>query len=194
LINEEAFIHKTACVDQGAAVGAHTKVWHFCHIMPRATVGEYCVLGQNVFVGDNVIIGNSVKIQNNVSVYEGVILRDEAFIGPSAVFTNVINPRSHVERKDEYKQTVVGKGATIGANATIICGNRIGEYAMVGAGAVVTGNVADFSLVVGNPARRIGWMSRAGHRLPTPGKNGVTACPETGEKYRITDENLILIS
>ena len=192
-IHETTYIHDTAVVDEGCSIGAETKVWHFSHLMPKAEIGSGCTIGQNVFVADNVRIGDNVKIQNNVSVYEGVICEDDVFLGPSMVFTNVINPRSGVERKDEFKQTLVRKGASIGANATVICGVTIGRYAFVGAGAVVTKNVPDFALVTGVPARQIGWMSRHGHRLPEPNEQGITACPETGEKYKLDNGKLTLV-
>ena len=159
------FIHPTAVIDEGCRIGAGTKVWHFCHLMPGAVIGENCILGQNVFVANNVVLGNSVKVQNNVSLYEGVICEDEVFIGPSAVFTNVTNPRSAVNRKNEFKKTVIRKGATIGANATILCGIEIGEYAFVGAGAVVTKTVPAFALVTGNPAVQTGIMNEEGERV-----------------------------
>ena len=159
------FIHPTAVIDEGCRIGAGTKVWHFCHLMPGAVIGENCILGQNVFVANNVVLGNSVKVQNNVSLYEGVICEDEVFIGPSAVFTNVTNPRSAVNRKGEFKKTVIRKGATIGANATILCGIEIGEYAFVGAGAVVTKTVPAFALVTGNPAVQTGIMNEEGERV-----------------------------
>lgn len=159
------FIHPTAVIDEGCRIGAGTKVWHFCHLMPGSVIGENCILGQNVFVANNVILGNRVKVQNNVSLYEGVICEDEVFIGPSAVFTNVTNPRSAVNRKGEFKKTVIRKGATIGANATILCGIEIGEYAFVGAGAVVTKTVPAFALVTGNPAVQTGIMNEEGERV-----------------------------
>lgn len=159
----DSFIHPTAMIDEGASIGSHTQVWHFCHVMPGAQIGEGCKLGQNVYVDKNVFIGNGVKIQNNVSVYNGVRLEDDVFIGPSVVFTNVINPRSFIERKQEFKPTLVHKGASIGANATIICGITIGRYAMIGAGAVVTRDVPDFALMVGNPARQAGLVDEAGN-------------------------------
>jgi UDP-2-acetamido-3-amino-2,3-dideoxy-glucuronate N-acetyltransferase len=165
LLYPKVSIHHTACVDEGAQVGEGTRIWHFCHVMPGAVVGKGCVLGQGCFVADGVIIGDNVKIQNNVSVYEGVILSDDVFVGPSAVFTNVINPRSAIARKDEYKPTVVGKGATIGANATIVCGNEIGRYAFIGAGAVATKPVRDYALMMGVPAERVGWFGTEGYRL-----------------------------
>ncbi|MFH5884865.1 acyltransferase [Halalkalibaculum sp. DA3122] len=191
MIHEEAYIHESAYVDEGAAIGSGTKVWHFCHVMGNASIGSECTLGQNVFVGDNVKIGDRVKIQNNVSVYEGVICEDEVFLGPSMVFTNVINPRSGVDRSNQFLETRVGKGATVGANATIICGNEIGRYAFIGAGAVVTREVPDYALVLGNPARQVGWMSRNGHRLQFNEKN-TAICPETGEEYRLADGSVRL--
>jgi len=176
------FVHETAVVDAGAEVGEGTKIWHFCHIMSRAKLGKGCSLGQNVFVADDVILGNNVKVQNNVSIYTGVICEDDVFLGPSMVFTNVINPRSAVVRKSEYMQTMVGRGASIGANATIVCGNDIGQYAFIGAGAVVTRDVPDYALIVGNPGRQIGWMSRSGQRLEFDG-SGRAICGESGEQY-----------
>lgn len=193
MIHPDAYVHKSAYADEGCEIGKQTKVWHFSHIMPRARIGKHCVIGQNVFIASNVIIGNGVKIQNNVSIYEGVICEDEVFLGPSMVFTNVTNPRSAVERKEEYQKTLVKKGASIGANATIICGNTIGQYAFVGAGAVVTKSVPDFALVAGNPARIMGWMSRYGHRLTEPDENGFMACPATGEKYQLVDDKVKLV-
>lgn len=178
------FCHPTAIIDEGAQIGAGTKVWHFCHIMPKAQIGENCSLGQNVFVANNVVLGNDVKVQNNVSLYEGVLCEDNVFLGPSMVFTNVINPRSGVERKDEYKTTLVKKGASIGANVTIICGNTIGEYAFIGAGAVVTKDVPAYALLVGNPARQIGWMSKYGMKLIF-GEEGKATCPHSGIGYQI---------
>ncbi|MBK8952112.1 MAG: N-acetyltransferase [Chitinophagaceae bacterium] len=159
------FIHPTAVIDEGCRIGAGTKVWHFCHLMPGAVIGENCILGQNGFVANNVVLGNSVKVQNNVSLYEGVVCEDEVFIGPSKVFTNVTNPRSAVNRKNEYKKTIVRKGATIGANATILCGIEIGKYAFVGAGAVVTKDVLPYALVTGNPAVQTGWMNEEGEKV-----------------------------
>jgi len=157
-------IHSTAVIDEGASIGAFTQIWHFCHVMPGAIIGAHCLLGQNVFVDNNVRIGNGVKIQNNVSVYNGVTLEDAVFVGPSVVFTNVINPRSFIERKTEFKPTLVKKGATIGANATIVCGIVIGSYAMIGAGAVVTKDVPDNALVLGNPAKQVGWVNEEGNK------------------------------
>lgn len=180
------FAHPTACIDEGAIIGVGTKIWHFCHLMPGCELGENCNLGQNVFVASGVVLGRGVKVQNNVSLYEGVICEDEVFLGPSCVFTNVRNPRSAVNRQGQYATTRVGKGATIGANATIVCGHDIGAYAFIGAGAVVTKNVAPHALVVGNPARQIGWMSAHGHRLhfDTQGK---AQCPESGKVYVLLD-------
>jgi UDP-2-acetamido-3-amino-2,3-dideoxy-glucuronate N-acetyltransferase len=185
----EAVIHESAYVDDGAEIGAGTRIWHFCHVLGGAVIGEKCSLGQNVVVMNGVRIGNNVKIQNNVSVYEGVTLEDDVFCGPSMVFTNVINPRSHVSRKNEYRKTLVKRGATIGANATIVCGATLGEYSFVGAGAVVAGDVPAYALVVGVPGRRIGWMCRCGERLSFDGDlsargNAVdTACAACGTSY-----------
>jgi UDP-2-acetamido-3-amino-2,3-dideoxy-glucuronate N-acetyltransferase len=176
------FVHESSYVDEGAVIGAGTRIWHFCHILPGAVIGERCNLGQNVVVMAGTRIGNNVKIQNNVSVYEGVILEDDVFCGPSCVFTNVINPRSHVSRKAEYRQTLVRRGATIGANATIICGATLGEYAFIGAGAVVRGEVPAYALMVGVPARRVGWMCQCGNRLEL--SNGAGACRHCGAGYR----------
>lgn len=176
------FIHPTAVIDEGASIGTGTKLWHFCHISSTSVLGENCVVGQNVFVDNGVVIGNGVKIQNNVSVYKGVTIEDDVFLGPSMVFTNVINPRSFIERKEEFKPTLVRKGASIGANATIICGCTIGSYALIGAGSVVTHTVADYALVVGNPARQTGWVSQAGGKLDFNGE-GVALCPLTGTQY-----------
>jgi UDP-2-acetamido-3-amino-2,3-dideoxy-glucuronate N-acetyltransferase len=173
-----ALIHISSYVDDGAAVGRGTKIWHFCHILPGVVIGENCSIGQNVMIGPRVKVGNGCKIQNNVSLYDGVELADDVFCGPSCVFTNVNNPRSHVSRKDEFRRTPVGKGASIGANATIVCGHSLGEYCFIGAGAVVTKDVPAFALLIGNPARRGGWMSRAGERL---GEDLV--CPRSGERY-----------
>ncbi len=190
---KDYFVHETAVVDEGAKIGKGTKVWHFCHIMSTAEIGENCTLGQNVFVAADVKIGNNVKIQNNVSVYTGVIVEDDVFLGPSMVFTNVSNPRSEVNRKGQYERTLVKKGATIGANATIVCGHTIGEYAFIGAGAVVTSDVKPFALMVGVPARQVGWMSRYGHRLHFD-ENGIAVCPESGEKYKLENDEVKIIS
>jgi len=181
----EPFIHSTSVVDAGAEIGDNSKIWHFCHVMGGARIGERCVLGQNVMVGRNVVIGSGVKIQNNVSVYEGVTLEDDVFCAPSAVFTNVMTPRAFVERKAEFLPTLVRKGATIGANATVICGITIGRYAVIGAGAVVTHDVPDHALMVGTPARRRGWVSASGERLA---ENLV--CPRTGARYVETESGL----
>ncbi|HEY9554782.1 acyltransferase [Allosphingosinicella sp.] len=181
------FIHESAYVDSPSTIGAGTKIWHFTHILPNTHIGENCVLGQNVMAGPNVRIGDNCKIQNNVALYKGVELADGVFCGPSCVFTNVLTPRAEVERKDEFARTPVGRGATIGANATIVCGHSIGEYAMVAAGAVVTHDVPDYALVAGVPARRIGWVSRAGDRLGPDLK-----CPRTGEQYEELDDQLQL--
>ena len=179
------FVHESSYVDEGAQVGAGTKIWHFCHVMGSARIGERCNIGQNVFVAADVIIGNDVKIQNNVSLYTGVVVEDDAFLGPSMVLTNVINPRSHVSRKDEYKTTLIKKGASVGANATILCGVTLGRYCFVGAGAVVTRSVPDYGLVYGNPGRVQGWMCQCGIRLEFETVNGQeqALCPECGERY-----------
>jgi len=180
------FIHPSSYVDEGAQIGAGAKIWHFCHIMGGAVIGEHCNIGQNVFVASGVKLGKNVKVQNNVSIYTGVTCEDDVFLGPSMVFTNVINPRSAVNRKDEYMKTHVGKGASIGANATILCGIRIGRYAFIGAGAVVNRDVAPYSLVVGQPARHVGWMSEHGVRLRFD-QNGKAQCEVSGQWYRLED-------
>ena len=177
----KAFIHESAYVDDGAQIGDDTKVWHFCHVLGGAVIGSRCSLGQNVVVMNGVRIGDNVKIQNNVSVYEGVELEDDVFCGPSMVFTNVNNPRSHVSRKNEYVKTLVKRGATIGANATVVCGSTLGEYCFVGAGSVVTGDVQPYALVVGVPGKRIGWMCRCGERLPDSGRGKCSRCGSTYE-------------
>lgn len=180
------FAHETAVIDENCEIGKGTKIWHFSHIMPNCKIGERCNIGQNVVVSPDVVLGNNVKVQNNVSIYTGVFCEDDVFLGPSMVFTNVINPRSAVARKDEYRKTIVKKGASIGANATIVCGHDIGAYAFIGAGAVVTKHVPDYALVVGNPARQMGWVSEYGHRLKFDA-NGDASCPETNEKYLLKD-------
>ncbi len=176
------FAHETAVIDEGCEIGDGTKIWHFSHLMPGCKLGKNCNLGQNVVVSPGVILGDNVKVQNNVSIYTGVICEDDVFLGPSMVFTNIINPRSAIVRRDQYTRTLVKKGASIGANATIICGHDIGKYAFIGAGAVVSKAVPDYALVVGNPARQIGWMSEYGHRLEFD-ENGEAECEESGEKY-----------
>lgn len=181
--------HPSAVIDEGCEIGNGTKIWHFCHIMSNCKIGENCNIGQNVVVSPDVTLGNNVRVQNNVSIYTGVICEDDVFLGPSMVFTNVVNPRSAVSRKSEYKQTYVEKGATIGANSTIVCGHRIGRYAFIGAGAVVTHDVKPYSLVIGNPARHVGWMSEYGHRLDFD-SNGIAVCPESNEKYQLENGNV----
>ena len=171
------YVHESSYIDEGAHVGTGTKIWHFCHVMSGARIGENCNLGQNVFIQSDVIIGSNVKIQNNVSVYTGVVIEDDVFLGPSCVFTNVINPRSQINRRSEFQHTLVRRGASIGANATIICGGTIGRYAFIGAGAVVRGDVPDYALMLGVPARRSGWMSRHGHRLLAPDQQGILRLP-----------------
>ena len=185
------FAHESAYVDEGAVVGAGTKIWHFCHVMPGAVIGERSSLGQNVVVMPGTRIGNNVKIQNNVSIYEGVVLEDDTFCGPSCVFTNVTNPRSHVSRKSEYRQTLVRRGASIGANATIVCGATLGEYSFIGAGAVVTSDVPAYALMVGVPARRVGWICQCGERLQL--RNGAARCASCGAAYEERDGALAVI-
>lgn len=181
--------HETAIIDEGCTIGAGTKIWHFTHIMPNCIIGENCNIGQNVVVSPEVVLGNNVKVQNNVSIYTGVTCDDDVFLGPSMVFTNVVNPRSAINRKSEYAKTHVGKGATIGANATIVCGHNIGKFAFIGAGAVVTKNVPDYALVIGNPARHTGWMSEYGHKLNFDNE-GFAFCNESGEKYILKGGNV----
>lgn len=189
---QEYYAHPTAVIDEGCKIGKGTKIWHFSHIMPDCIIGENCNIGQNVVVSPKVILGNNVKVQNNVSIYTGVICEDDVFLGPSMVFTNVINPRSAVPRRDQYMQTIVKKGASIGANATIVCGHNVGRYAFVGAGAVVTKEVPDYALVVGNPARQIGWVSEYGHRLHFDA-NGIAICPESKQKYLLKNNQVTRI-
>lgn len=186
---EEYFAHETAAIDKGCQIGEGTKIWHFSHVMKNAVLGKNCNLGQNVHVAPDVKLGNNVKVQNNVSIYTGVICEDDVFLGPSMVFTNVTNPRSAVNRRGEYEKTLVKKGATIGANATIVCGNDIGEFAFIGAGAVITKRVQPYALMVGNPARKIGWMSEYGHRLHFD-HDGIAVCSESGEKYKIENDKV----
>lgn len=180
------YAHPSAIVDEGCTIGAGTKIWHFSHVMPNCVIGEGCNIGQNVVVSPKVTLGKNVRVQNNVSIYEGVLCEDDVFLGPSMVFTNVINPRSAVSRKSEYKQTLVRRGASIGANATIVCGNEIGEFAFIGAGAVVTKPVPAYALVVGNPARQTGWMSEFGHKLRFDA-SGTATCDESGERYELKE-------
>jgi UDP-2-acetamido-3-amino-2,3-dideoxy-glucuronate N-acetyltransferase len=187
------FAHETALIDEGCSIGEGTKIWHFSHIMPSAQIGKNCNIGQNVVISPDVILGNNVKVQNNVSLYTGVICEDDVFLGPSCVFTNVINPRSAVVRKNEYRSTIVRKGVSIGANATIVCGYEIGEYAFIGAGAVITKPVAPFALMVGNPARQMGWMSKNGHRLQFDDE-GFATCPESQEKYQLQNQSVTCLA
>ena len=189
---QDFFAHETATIDDGCQIGAGTKIWHYSHIMTGCILGERCNIGQNVVISPDVVLGNNVKVQNNVSVYTGVTCDDDVFLGPSCVFTNVTNPRSAINRKSEYAKTHVGKGATNGANATIVCGHDIGEYAFIGAGAVVTKTVPAYALLVGNPARQIGWMSEYGHRLEFDG-NGLAICPESKERYQLNKGKVIKI-
>jgi UDP-2-acetamido-3-amino-2,3-dideoxy-glucuronate N-acetyltransferase len=186
---DKYFAHETAVIDKDCEIGEGTKIWHFSHIMSACRIGESCNIGQNVVISPAVCLGKNVKIQNNVSVYTGVICEDDVFLGPSMVFTNVINPRSHVNRKNEYAETIVRKGASIGANATIICGNEIGAYAMIGAGAVITKPVKAFALLVGNPAKQIGWVSENGHRLHFDNQ-GFAVCPETNQEYQLENNEI----
>lgn len=187
------FAHQTAVIDEGCNIGKGTKIWHFSHIMPNCTLGENCNIGQNVVISPEVVLGRNVKVQNNVSIYTGVTCDDDVFLGPSMVFTNVINPRSAINRKNEYAKTHVGKGASIGANATIVCGHDIGEYAFIGAGAVVTKNVPPYSLWVGNPAKQMGWISEYGHRLSF-NKEGIAMCEESKDKYKLEGNKVSKIS
>lgn len=184
------FAHETAVIDDGCEIGKGTKIWHFSHVMPNCKIGDNCNLGQNVVVSPEVTLGNNVKVQNNVSIYTGVICEDDVFLGPSMVFTNVINPRSAIKRRDEFLKTIVKKGVTIGANATIVCGNDIGEYAFIGAGAVVVKEVLPFALVVGNPSKQIGWISEYGHRLDFD-ENGESTCPESNKKYKLENNRVV---
>ena len=188
--SKDFFAHETAVIDQNCIIGKGTKIWHFSHIMPDSIIGEDCNIGQNVVISPKVELGRNVKVQNNVSIYTGVICEDDVFLGPSMVFTNVINPRSAIKRQDQYLKTTVKKGASIGANATIVCGNNIGEYAFVGAGAVVTKEVLPYALVVGNPSKQIGWVSEYGHRLNFD-ENGEATCVESNQKYLLKDNKVV---
>ncbi len=191
-MGKDYFAHETAIIDENCIIGNGTKIWHFSHIMSGCQIGEHCNIGQNVVISPDVVLGKNVKIQNNVSVYTGVTCDDDVFLGPSMVFTNVINPRSAVNRKNQYAKTHVGKGATIGANATIVCGHDIGNYAFIGAGAVVTKTIPDYALVVGNPSQQIGWMSEYGHRLNFDAA-GFAKCPESGELYQLKNQQVTKI-
>lgn len=188
-MEKDYFVHSTAVIDDGCRIGTGSRIWHFSHLMAGCVIGNNCNIGQNVVISPAVILGNNVKVQNNVSVYTGVTCDDDVFLGPSCVFTNVINPRSKIDRREAFAKTHVGKGATIGANATIICGHDIGTYAFIGAGAVVTKNVPPYALLVGNPARQTGWMSEYGHRLNFD-ENGLAVCPESGQEYRIEENSV----
>lgn len=189
-MSNDFFVHETAVVDFPCQIGKNTKIWHFTHLMSHCQIGEDCILGQNVFVASEVVVGNRVKIQNNVSLFAGVTCEDEVFIGPSVVFTNVLNPRSAVNRKNEFRFTRIGKGATIGANSTVVCGHQIGKYAFVGAGSVVTHDVPDYAIVLGNPGRQVGWMSENGQKLLFD-KEGFALCPSTGEKYQLSNNQVV---
>ena len=183
------YVHPSSIVDDNCVIGEGTKIWHFSHIMANCVIGDGCNIGQNVVVSSNVVLGKNVKVQNNVSLYEGVICEDDVFLGPSMVFTNVINPRSAVVRKHEYKKTIIRKGASIGANATIVCGNEIGEYALIGAGAVITKNILPYALVMGNPARQTGWVSEYGHKLNF-NDDGIAVCPEANDRYKLENNRV----
>jgi len=188
-MDKKYFAHETAVIDEGCQIGEGSKIWHFSHIMPNCKIGKNCNIGQNVVISPEVVLGDKVKVQNNVSIYTGVICEDEVFLGPSMVFTNITNPRSAIIRKDLYEKTYVRKGASIGANATIVCGHEIGEYAFIGAGAVITKDVKAYALMVGNPAKQIGWMSEYGHRLSFD-ENGIAVCPESKEKYILNNDQV----
>ncbi len=189
-MDKEYFAHETAIIDEGCTIGKGTKIWHFSHVMANCVLGENCNIGQNVVISPEVILGKNVKVQNNVSIYTGVICEDNVFLGPSMVFTNVINPRSAVNRRGQYSRTIVKHGASIGANATIVCGHDIGEFAFIGAGAVVVKTIPAYALVVGNPAKQIGWMSEFGHRLHFD-KDGIAVCPESNEKYKLENNKVV---
>ena len=188
-MEKEYFVHPTALVDEGVAIGKGVKVWHFSHLMPGCVIGDSCNIGQNVVISPGVVLGKNVKVQNNVSIYTGVTCEDDVFLGPSMVFTNVINPRSHINRRDQYAKTHVGRGASIGANATIVCGHDIGQFAFIGAGAVVTKTVPAYALVIGNPARQSGWMSEYGHQLKF-NQDGIAVCPESKEQYQLKNNQV----
>ncbi|TXC81691.1 acyltransferase [Luteibaculum oceani] len=185
------YAHETAVIDEGCSIGEGVKIWHFTHVMPNSVLGDKCNLGQNVVVSPGVKLGKNVKVQNNVSIYTGVICEDDVFLGPSMVFTNIVNPRSAIVRRDQYVETLVKQGASIGANATVICGNTIGKFALIGAGAVVTKEVPDYALLVGNPAKQIGWVSEFGHRLNF--ENNLATCPESGQEYRLENNKVIRV-
>ena len=187
------FVHETAVIDEGCTIGAGTKIWHFSHIMSNSVMGEKCNVGQNCVISPEVTLGNNVKVQNNVSIYTGVVCEDDVFLGPSMVFTNVMNPRSAIARRDQYLKTIVKKGASIGANATIVCGNNLGSYCFIGAGAVFTKEVKDYALMVGNPAKQIGWMSEYGHKLQFD-ENGIAVCEESNEKYKLENNRVYKIA
>lgn len=189
MMNKDYFAHETSVIDGGCIIGKGTKIWHFSHVMAGSEIGENCNIGQNVVISPGVKLGNNVKVQNNVSLYTGVICEDDVFLGPSMVFTNVINPRSAIVRRDQYMTTIVQKGATIGANSTIVCGNKIGTYSFIGAGAVITKDVKPYALVYGNPARQTGWMSEFGHRLNFNAE-GIAICPESGQKYKLENNSV----
>jgi UDP-2-acetamido-3-amino-2,3-dideoxy-glucuronate N-acetyltransferase len=189
--SKEYFIHESACVDQPCEIGSGTKIWHFCHIMKNARIGENCIFGQNVFVASGVIIGNNVKVQNNVSIYTGVIIEDDVFLGPSCVLTNITNPRSQIVRHNLYEDTIFHRGATVGANSTIVCGIELGRYSFVAAGAVVTKDVPDYALVMGVPAQQVGWISRHGIPLPDPDAEGIMICPEGGYRYKEVEPGVL---
>ncbi len=187
-MSESFFAHGSTCIDEGAVIGEDTRIWHFCHVMSGAVIGKRCILGQNVMVAGGVVIGNGVKIQNNVSVYTGTVIEDEVFLGPSCVLTNVINPRAQINRHCLYEKTLIRRGATVGANATIVCGLSVGRYAFIGAGAVVASDIPDYALVLGVPGRQVGWVSRHGHRLGSLEERGIMVCPESGYRYQLNGE------
>jgi UDP-2-acetamido-3-amino-2,3-dideoxy-glucuronate N-acetyltransferase len=190
-MSEKYFAHETSVIDAGAIVGEGTKIWHFSHVMENARIGRDCILGQNVFVGADVVIGNNVKIQNNVSIYTGTTIEDDVFLGPSCVLTNVTNPRSQVVRRSLYEKTLIRRGSTIGANATIVCGIELGRYCFIAAGAVVSHDVPDYTLIIGVPGRESGWMSRHGIRLPVPDTKGIMVCPESGYRYKVGEDGAV---